>query len=84
MIGAKRLGIWRMKESKVKPKIEDKAKSKRASRELRPGQVWVRQTVMPGVELHVLGAENALTERQLAALVNFISDLEGEGGEDGS
>ena len=50
----------------------------------RPGQVWMRQGVMPGFELHVLGAARALTERQLAALARFINELGGEGGDDGS
>ncbi len=50
----------------------------------RPGQVWMRQGVMPGFELHVLGADSALTERQLAALARFINELGGEGGDDGS
>ena len=50
----------------------------------RPGQVWMRQGVMPGIELHVLGADNALNERQLAALARFINELGGEGGDDGS
>lgn len=50
----------------------------------RPGQVWIRQAVTPGVELHVLGADRALTERQLAALATFINELGGEGGNDGS
>jgi DNA-binding transcriptional MerR regulator len=50
----------------------------------RPGQVWMRQGVMPGFELHVLGADRALTERQLAALARFINELGGEGGDDGS
>jgi len=48
----------------------------------RPGQMWFRQVVMPGHELHVLGAENALTERQLAALARFINNLKDEGGGD--
>jgi Ca-activated chloride channel family protein len=48
-----------------------------------PGQVWVRQAVLPGVELHVLGADRALNERQLSALARFINELEGdEGGTD--
>ena len=44
----------------------------------------MRQGVMPGFELHVLGADRALTERQLAALARFINELGGEGGDDGS
>jgi DNA-binding transcriptional MerR regulator len=48
----------------------------------RPGQVWVRQMVMPGHELHSLGAENALTERQLAALAQLIYQLQHEGGDE--
>jgi DNA-binding transcriptional MerR regulator len=61
-----------------------KARQRRSRGEDRPGQVWVRQGVMPGVELHVLGVERALSERQLAALARFISELEGDGGDDAS
>jgi len=49
-----------------------------------PGQVWVRQVVMPGLELHAQGAEHALTERQLAALAQFINQLRDQGGNDES
>ena len=51
---------------------------------LQPGQVWIRQVVMPGLELHALGRENAFSERQLAALAQFVSKLRQEGGNDES
>lgn len=50
------------------------------SLQLRPGQLWIRQVVMPGLELHAQGAENALTEPQLAAVAQFIHQLKHEGG----
>jgi DNA-binding transcriptional MerR regulator len=45
------------------------------------GQVWVRQVVVPGVELHVQGTERALDERELAALAQYILALREEGGD---
>jgi DNA-binding transcriptional MerR regulator len=79
-------------ETGMPPEAAERATSRRdrdvgqgASRlTARPGQVWMRQGVMPGFELHVLGADRALTERQLAALARFINELGGEGGDDGS
>jgi DNA-binding transcriptional MerR regulator len=79
-------------DARVRAEIAEKVTGRRehgggqgASRlSARPGQVWMRQGVMPGFELHVLGAERALTERQLAALARFINELGGEGGDDGS
>lgn len=50
----------------------------------RPGRIWVRQVVVPGYELHSLGAERALTEGQLAALAQLIHRLKHEGENDES
>lgn len=50
--------------------------------QMQPGQVWIRQVVTPGLELHALGRENAFSERQLAALAQFINELRQEGGND--
>ncbi len=77
-------------ESERPPRAEEKATGRRdpgarqktSALTARPGQVWMRQGVMPGFELHVLGADRALTERQLAALARFINELGGEGGDD--
>ncbi|MCU0235352.1 MAG: helix-turn-helix domain-containing protein [Thermoanaerobaculales bacterium] len=69
-------------EPAARPAAE--AAGRRPRREIGPGQIWVRQAVLPGVELHVLGAGRALTELQLAALASFINGLEGEGGTNGS
>jgi len=74
----------RQSEPESRPAPAQRAEDRQVRREQRPGQLWVRQTVMPGFELHVHGEDNALTERQLAALARFLSELEGEGGNDGS
>jgi hypothetical protein len=42
---------------------------------------YVRQTVLPGVELHLSAGHPPLDERQLAALATFLCELSTKGDE---
>jgi hypothetical protein len=46
------------------------------------GGRYLRQTVVPGVELHLSENHPPLSERQLAALAAFLNELSRQGDEE--